>query len=626
MLESIRSPRDLRKLTNAQLDRLAAEIREFLVCHVSQTGGHLASNLGVVELTLALHKYLDCPRDKIIWDVGHQSYVHKIITGRKNGFAKLRQRGGMSGFPRRSESRYDEFGAGHASTSISAAMGIAEAYAKQKKKVRVAAVIGDGAMTGGLALEAINQIGYLQSNVMIVLNDNRMSISENVGALSLYTKRIENTETYQQVRNEINGLLGETRGDRDRYARLKSLKKALKEVGTPGLLFEKLGINYFGPVDGHSFAELQKAFAFASEAQGPILIHVRTRKGLGYEPAECAADKFHGVSPFSVETGKAVSCSNGVSYSQAFGETMVKLAERNKKIVAITAAMPSGTGLADFANRFPEQFYDVGICEEHAVTFAAGLAASGLRPVVAVYSTFLQRAYDQVIHDVCLQNLPVVFAIDRAGLVGEDGPTHHGVFDLSYLRHIPNLTILAPKDTTELSAMLRYALNQKGPIAIRYPRGCDERNLITQKLDLLRRQSGVRIVLKKPRSSICSKAEVLCEPANLSFSSHRQDSVVLVAVGSQVLRSIEYALRKKISATIINARSVKPIDNTVFAAIKKAGKVVVFEDNAKAGGFGSAILEGLAQRKIDADIRLVGIRDAFVEHGDVEHLKRLYIK
>lgn len=611
ILKKINSPKDLKRLSSKELDGLAREIREFLLSHVSKTGGHLASNLGVVELTIALHRFLECPKDQLVWDVGHQSYVHKILTGRRKHFPNLRQRKGISGFPKISESQYDVFGAGHASTSLSAALGIAEAKFKEGGSCRVVTVIGDGALTGGMALEAINHIGYLQTKLTIILNDNRMSIAENVGALSRYTRRIEKTETYQSVKKEITGLITAAKQQDAKYLpSLKALKTALKQVGTPGLLFEKLGINYVGPVDGHSFYDLERALRKSEKINGPVLIHVRTKKGMGYALAEQCADKFHGVSPFSIETGKSNKKSDAVTFSDTLGRTLLPLAKKDRRIIAITAAMPSGTGLSGFANELPNQFYDVGICEQHAVTFAAGLARAGMKPIVAVYSTFLQRGYDQIIHDVCLQNLPVIFAVDRAGLVGEDGPTHHGVFDISYLRHIPNLIVMAPENTAELESMLKLALSLKKPIAIRYPRGADEE----LSLEKLAKMTGQKIKRSSMVKLAC--AEFLC---------HGKDAV-LVALGNQLERAVRFALKKKLSATIVNARFAKPIDPRIIREIKKTGRAIILEENVKAGGFGSAVLEELARKKISAKTTLVGVCDDFIEHGSCQELRDLYIK
>ncbi len=606
LLNKIRSPRDLKKLKKQKLEELVREIRAFLILNVSKTGGHLASNLGVVELTVALHRFLDCPRDQLIWDVGHQCYTHKILTGRRRQFCSLRQKGGLSGFPKREESVYDSFGAGHASTSLSAAIGMAEAFKKHGEKRRVVAVIGDGALTGGMALEALNQVGYLGSKVIIILNDNRMSISENVGALSRYTKRIEKTITYQRVKEEIDELLVmRNSGNGEFLKRISSLKKSLKQVGTPGLLFEKLGVNYIGPVDGHSLSSLEKALKKADKIKGPVLIHARTKKGMGYEPAEKAADHFHGISPFCVKTGELLGKnSSGRTFSDYFGKKLLDLARYDKKIVAITAAMPEGTGVSFMANELQDQFYDVGISEQHAVTFAAGLATQGLKPVVAIYSTFIQRAYDQIIHDVCLQKLPVVFALDRAGLVGEDGPTHHGVFDLSFLRPIPNLTILAPKDGPELERMLEFALKLKAPVVIRYPRGSGEPIAFSSK-----RESLVKVI-KMGRAERILKGR----------------KQVVVSVGSEFEKAMAYALRQKIKPIFFNARFVKPVDPLIIKEIARIKRAIIFEENVTAGGFGSAILEALAKKGIKAEVELKGIAEGFCDQGTREELKKIYLK
>ncbi|MBU2025697.1 MAG: 1-deoxy-D-xylulose-5-phosphate synthase [Patescibacteria group bacterium] len=606
MLQRIKTPKDLKKIPDSKLPELCQEIRRFILKNISKTGGHLASNLGVVELTIALHKHLDCPKDQIIWDVGHQSYVHKILTGRQKKFRQLRQLGGISGFPKREESPYDVFGTGHASTSISAAMGLAEARKKNKQKTpRIVAVIGDGAFTGGIALEAINQIGYLQTPVTIVLNDNRMSIAPNVGALSRYTKRIEETQVYKRAKKAIYLLSRDkTSKTKKNLINLQTLKRAFKEVGTPGLLFEKLGINYLGPVDGHNISRIIEALKRARKINGPVLIHVRTKKGMGYKFAENQADKYHGVLPFSLKTGACLYSSDPISFSQSFGQKLLQLGRKNKKIIAITCAMPDGTGLNHFANELPEQFYDTGITEQHAVTFAAGLAAAGKKPVVAIYSSFLQRSCDQIIHDVCLQNLPVIFAIDRAGLAGEDGPTHHGVFDISLLRPIPNLIIMAPKDNPELKAMLELALKLNRPVAIRYPRGSG------QSLKLPVWCVPQKTALKKGKSQIINTGK----------------DTVIISVGNQLCRAITLGRRRKVKPSIINARFIKPIDPEIIAFIKKTGQATIIEENAITGGFGSAVLEQLAKKNINARVKLMGIGDQFVEQGTVNELQKKYLK
>ena len=589
MLEKIDSPEDLKQLTIEELPKLADEIREFMIKSISKTGGHLAPNLGAVEITLALHYVLNSPKDRIVWDVGHQSYIHKILTGRKDRFHTLRQYKGISGFPKIEESEHDAFGVGHASTSLSAALGIAKARDINKQDFEVAAVIGDGALTGGVALEGLNQIGYLQPNMILILNDNKMSISLNVGALSNYTHRISKTQTYQRVKADIKTLM--QNGNKPVVERLK---KNLKEIGSPGLLFEKLGINYIGPVDGHNVKDMINAIKEAKLIKGPTLIHAITVKGKGYEHAENNATRFHGLGQFNIDNGENIKCANNITYTEAFGNTLVKLAEDNKKIIGITAAMPDGTGIIKFAQRFPDRFFDVGIAEQHAVTFAAGLALHGLKPVTAIYSTFLQRAYDQIIHDVCLQNLDVTFVLDRAGVVGDDGPTHHGTFDLSFLRHIPNMIIMSPKDENELQHMLKTAIEHKGPAALRYPRGC-----------------GLGVKLEEPKLLEIGKCEILKEGKDIT----------LVAIGNMVEPAVEAG--KQLDATVINARFAKPIDPEIINQIKKTGKAIIIEENTIKGGFGSAILEMLNEENIKADVKILGIPDKFIEHGSQAKLREL---
>ncbi|MDP7141513.1 MAG: 1-deoxy-D-xylulose-5-phosphate synthase [Candidatus Woesearchaeota archaeon] len=598
-LEKIDSPKDLKKLEIEKLPVLADELRKFLIDNVSKTGGHLASSLGVVELTIALHYCFDSPKDKIIWDVGHQAYPHKILTGRRDRFHTLRQHGGISGFPKIDESEHDIFGVGHASTSISAALGIAKARDIKKEKFDVVSVIGDGAMTGGIALEAINQAGYLGSPFILILNDNRMSIAANVGALSEYTHRIAKTKVYKDVKQDIDTIINKASGDMKGIT--EKLKAHLKEVGAPGLLFEKLGFNYIWPVDGHDINKLLESLENAKQIEGPVLLHIITKKGKGYEFSENDATKFHGLSAFNAENGKALKKKTDKSYTEVFADTLVRLADENENIVGITAAMPHGTGLIKFAEKYPDRFYDVGIAEQHAVTFAAGLAVSGLKPVVAVYSTFLQRAYDQIVHDVCLQNLPIVFALDRAGLVGEDGPTHHGVLDLTYLRSIPNMIVMAPKDENELQHMLKTAIDYNGPIAIRYPRG-----------------SGFGIPLDNKLQNIeIGKSETIKNGSDL----------VIVAVGSMVYESLEAARlleKQNIDAAVVNARFVKPVDKEILKIINDTGGAVIVEENAVKGGFGSAVLEELHKEKIDAQVTQIGIPDKFIEHGSQKILREKY--
>jgi len=595
VLDKISSPKDLKRLNINDLQPLANELRGFIIRSVSRTGGHLGASLGAIELTIALHYIFDSPKDKIVWDVGHQSYAHKILTGRKKSFHTLRQYQGLSGFPKIKESEHDIYGTGHASTSISAALGMCKARDLTKKKFEVIAVIGDGALTGGNALEAINQAGYLNTKIIIILNDNRMSISPNVGAISEYTHRIEKTEIYKNVRNSMNILIEESEALK---GKLLKLKQHLKEVGSPGLLFEKLGLNYIGPIDGHDCTALLGALGQAKKLKGPCLIRVKTVKGKGYSFAEENKPKFHGVNPFNIENGVDLECANGASFTQVFGNTLTEIATKDPAIVAISAAMPDGTGLAKFKERFPRRFFDVGIAEQHAVVFAAGLARQGLKPVCAIYSTFLQRAYDAIVHDVCLQNLPVVFAIDRAGLVGNDGPTHHGAFDLSYMRHIPNLIVMAPKDGEELRHMLYTAVHSRKPVAVRYPRG------------------ECFTVSKQPMKIIkIGKAEMYGKGKMLS----------VISIGNmfrECLKAVENLNRRGIQTTLVNARYIKPLDTRIADIIRESGKAIVVEESARLGGFGSAIMELCQEKGVKADIKSIGIPDHFVEQGSQDILRR----
>jgi len=595
VLERIENVRDLKNLRIEELLQLAAEIRQFIIQNVSKTGGHLGPSLGTVDLTVALHYFFNSPKDKIIWDVGHQCYAHKILTGRRKRFHTLRQYNGLSGFPTIGESKHDAYGTGHASTSISAALGFAEARDLRKQDYEVIAVIGDGAFTGGNALEAINQAGSLNTRIIIILNDNRMSISKNVGALSEYTHRIEKTETYKHVKQTINELIEQGNGLREK---LMDLKAHLKEVGTPGLLFEKLGLNYIGPMDGHNIEEMLDSFQKAKRLDGPSLVHLRTIKGKGYSLAVHNKSKFHGVNPFNVENGEDLESHDRPSFSEVFADTLIHIAEEDDSIVGITAAMPDGTGLSKFKKRFPDRFFDVGIAEQHAVVFAAGLAKQGLKPVCAIYSTFLQRAYDAIVHDVALQELPVIFAIDRAGLVGSDGSTHHGCFDLSYLRHIPNLIVMAPKDGDELRHMLFTATKLGKPVAVRYPRGyCPhgkKKNL--QFLNI-------------------GKCEVVKEGSMLTI-------VSIGTVFQDALRASMILGKKGIKTTLINARFVKPLDNDIADYISRTGKAISIEENSIRGGFGSAVLELCHENNVNADIRLIGIPDKFIEHGSQDQLRK----
>lgn len=604
LLSKINSPEDLRPLSIARLYQLAREIRQEIVETVSVNGGHLAANLGVVELTLALHRTFRAPEDKIIWDVGHQCYAHKLITGRREEFRTLRQFRGLSGFPRPQESPYDTFGTGHSSTSISVALGMAVARDLQKKKYAVVAVIGDGAMTAGMAFEALNHAGHIQRDLIVVLNDNEMSIARNVGALSRYLTRLRTDPKYSRGKEEIEQLLRKLPAIGPTVVRIaERLKDSLKYLVMPGMFFEELGFKYLGPVNGHNIPEMIAIFEQARAARGPVLVHVITQKGKGYRPAEEKADKFHGVGPFSVETGQSVTAPSPPTYTDVFGKTLVQLAREDEKIVAITAAMPAGTGLADFARLFPERFFDVGIAEQHAVTMSAGLAAAGMKPVAAIYSTFLQRAYDQIMHDVCLQNLPVTFAIDRGGLVGDDGPTHHGVFDYAYLRSLPNMVVMAPKDENELRHMLKTALEHGGPAAFRYPR-----------------EKGTGCPLTgEPGSLPLGRAEVLRDGTD----------VALVAIGSMVVVASEAAAllaRQGIEAAVINARFVKPLDEDCLLSYASQTRfLVTIEEHVLQGGFGSAVLEALERRgRKDVQIVRLGIGDTFVEHGQREILLALH--
>jgi len=602
ILQTINSPEDVRRLSISELDQLASDIREEIVKTVSKNGGHLAPSLGVVELTLALHHVFNTPADKLIWDVGHQAYAHKLITGRKDQFHTLRQYKGISGFPKRSESAYDAFDTGHSSTSISAGLGVAIANHLKKSNNRVIAVIGDGSMTGGMAFEALNQAGHLNKNLIVVLNDNEMSISPNVGALSSFLSRKMTSKQVVRAKEELKHLLKSFSNIGENILQvLKKSEESFKGFFTPGMLFEALKFEYIGPIPGHQVDDLIATFQNVRDfSHGPVLIHVVTNKGKGYAPAEENPGDYHGLGPFDIKTGVPVPGPEApISYTRCFGDTIVHLAEKEPKIVAITAAMPAGTGLTRFARRFPNRFFDVGIAEQHAVTFAAGLATEGMRPVVVIYSTFLQRALDQIIHDVCLQNLPVTFALDRAGVVGDDGPTHHGVFDLSYLRFVPNLILMAPKDENELQHMLHTAIFHDGPAAVRYPRG-----------------SGEGVELSDDLTEIpIGKGELLREG----------NDILLLPVGNRVYPAMEAAdgLEKVgIDAAVINPRFVKPMDSeliTDWAA--KTGRVVTVEDNARMGGFGSAVLELLVGANLShVRVNILGYGDRFMEHGTQEIL------
>lgn len=605
ILNTINSPADLRLLDQDQLTVLAGEIREKIIKTVSRTGGHLAPSLGVVELTLALHYTFNTPEDKLIWDVGHQSYAHKLITGRRDNFHTLRQYQGISGFTKREESVYDVFDTGHSSTSISAGLGIALAQYLKEENNKTIAIIGDGSMTGGIALEGLNQAGHLDKDLIVILNDNEMSISPNVGALSSYLSRKMTGRAMSRFKHDLSNFLKhfDNIGENIRQA-LKKSEDSLKGLFTPGMLFEALQFEYIGPLSGHKTDNLIETFRNVRDySSGPVIIHILTTKGKGYLPAETHPGSYHGIGPFSLETGKPYpDKSKRISYTQVFGDTMVSLAEQDSRLTAISAAMPGGTGLDLFSGKFPERFFDVGIAEQHAVTFAAGMACQGMLPVVAIYSTFLQRAFDQIIHDVCLPNLPVTFALDRGGLVGDDGPTHHGVFDLSYLRFIPNMTVMAPKDEKELQDMLYTSIYHNGPVAVRYPRGKGKG------LDLSRSFETLPI----------GKGELLREG----------EDILILAVGNRVYPALEAAeelQRQGVEAAVINARFVKPLDEELICEwSRKTGKVLTVEENVKQGGFGSAVLELFSIRGLTGiTSRIMGVEDRFVEHGNQEILRQI---
>lgn len=597
LLNTINSPEDVKKLSEQQLEQLAQEIRQFMISVISKTGGHLAPNLGVVELTLALHRVFSTPKDKLVFDVGHQAYVHKIITGRREQFPTLRQYGGLSGFPKRSESEHDAFGTGHSSTSISAALGMAVARDLQGEDYDVVAVIGDGSMTGGMAFEGLNNAGDLHKRMIVVLNDNEMSISKNVGAMSEYLYQLRTGETYNKIKSDIEGWLKNMEFGTDVLKAIRRLKGSVKYLMVPSSIFEELGYTYLGPIDGHDLNALQDVFHAAKKIDGPVLVHVLTKKGKGYAPAEESPNKFHGTGPYELETGKKIANPNApITYTEVFGNTLTDMAKEDKKIVGITAAMPDGTGLSTFAKAHPDRFFDVGIAEQHAVTAAAGMAAAGLKPVAAIYSTFMQRAYDSVLHDICMQNLHVTMCLDRAGLVGDDGFTHHGVFDYAYLRSMPKMTIMAPKDENELRHMIKTALDFNGPVSVRYPRG-----------------SGLGVDISGPMEDLpIGKAEVLKDGFDLCFW----------AIGSMVKPAIDAAellAKEGISAGVVNMRFAKPLDTELLKAhAQRYGKIITLEEGVLAGGVGSAVLEYLNQEELLDKCRVLtlGIPDEFILHGD----------
>ncbi len=597
-LSAIRTPEDLKKVPREKLPRVAAELREMIVQGVSRNGGHLASSLGVVDLTVALHYVFSSPRDRVVWDVGHQAYAHKILTGRRESFATLRTRGGISGFPRIAESPHDAFGTGHSGTSISAALGLAAARDLRKETHKVIAVIGDGSLSSGLALEGLNQAGHQDRDLIVILNDNEWSISQNVGALSGYLNRMMTGKFYTSFRKRVETLLKSMPHGQLMAKIGKRAEELAKGVVVPGLLFEELGFTYVGPIPGHNIEDMIATFVNLGNLEGPILVHVVTSKGKGYPPAEANPERFHGVGAFDPATGEGKDPAR--AYTDVFADAVVEIGRENHDVVAITAAMCTGAGLTKFKAAFPDRFFDVGIAEEHAVTFAAGLAREGKVPIVAIYSTFLQRAYDEIVHDVCLQNLPVVFAVDRAGIVGEDGATHQGLFDLSFLRHIPNMSVMAPRDEADFVRMLRAAVDASRPVAVRYPRGA---------------------VPALPGAGHAGplawgKGELLVEGKDL----------LILAVGAAVapaLRAAEDLLGRGIHAAVVDARFVKPMDADLILPIaRRIGRVLTVEENVLAGGFGSAVLEMFEEHdEHPSQVRRLGIRDVFVEHGSQAELR-----
>ncbi|MBU2235095.1 MAG: 1-deoxy-D-xylulose-5-phosphate synthase [Proteobacteria bacterium] len=608
VLAKVHFPEDIRRLGLAELNDLAREIREMMIATVSRRGGHLASSLGTVELTLAIHYVFDTPRDRLVWDVGHQAYAHKIITGRKECFDTLRQKGGISGFPKREESLYDVFDVGHSGTSISAAAGMAEARCLKGDDFRIIAVIGDGAISAGMAFEGLNWTGDRRKNMIIILNDNEMSISPNVGALSSYLNRIMTGQTVTRIRTEVKTFLKSVPGIGEQMLKFsRQVEESLKTFFVPGAIFEELGFTYVGPLEGHRLDHLIKNLKNVRKLEGPVLVHVVTQKGKGYRFAEDDPSRFHGTPPFDIDTGESFAAgrSPAPSYTDVFGRTIVALAHEDPRIVAITAAMSEGTGLDRFALEFPARFYDVGMAEQHGVTFAAGLATQGFVPVVAIYSTFIQRAYDQIIHDVCLQKLPVVLAMDRGGFVGADGPTHHGLFDFAFLRTVPDIIVMAPKDENELQHMLKTAVTCGCPVSLRYPRG-----------------AGAGVPLDEhPRPLPVGKGEILLDPPDAALA--------VVAIGACVhpaLAAAELLKAEGIPIRVINARFVKPLDRELLCGTaEKLGRVITVEENTLMGGFGSAVLELFAEAGISGvAVRRLGIPDEFAQHATQKELRRLY--
>ncbi len=602
MLENINSPKDLKKLSILEKQKLAEEIRKYILEIVSENGGHLASNLGVVELTLALHTVFDFEKDKIVWDVGHQTYVHKILTGRREALKTLRKLNGIAGFPKTNESKYDFFNTGHSSTSISAALGMARARDLKKENYSVLAVIGDGAMTGGMALEALNDVGYSKTKMTIILNDNEMSISPNIGGLNMLLSKLRTKRMYTRTNVIMKKRINEIPVIGKPIVKIvQTIKRSIKQLIIPKMFFEDIGFTYLGPVDGHNIEELQSILTLSKQIDNPVLIHVLTKKGKGYEIAEKNPDKFHATGPFDIQTGNAKKA-KGKDYSKVFGDKLIELAEKNDKIVAITASMKDGTGLTEFSKKFPERFFDIGIAEQHALGLAAGMAIDGMIPVVPIYSSFYQRAYDQVIHDIALQNLPVVMCVDRAGIVGADGETHQGILDMAFFRLVPNVTILAPKDFRELEDMLAFAVDLKKPVVIRYPRGGEDKE-----------------PFEKHETIEKGKAEILKEGNDLS----------IVTIGKMVAKGMKIAKKlqdKGINAEVINARFLKPLDEqTIKKSIKKTKKVITIEDGTIINGLGTAIKELIMDNHMeDIEIKAYAYPDMFIQHGSVEELEKIY--
>lgn len=600
MLERIRKENDIKQLKEEELHQLGEEIREFLVAKISKTGGHLASNLGVVELTMAMHRVFELPQDKIIWDVGHQSYTHKILTGRKEGFDKLRKYGGMSGFPKRAESDCDAFDTGHSSTSISAGIGYVHARDLQSQSYKVISVIGDGSLTGGMAYEALNNAAHLKTNFIVVLNDNFMSISKNVGGMSKYLAKLRTADFYTGLKKNVTHLLEQVPvAGEVMIEKIRKTKSSIKQLVVPGMFFEDMGITYLGPIRGHDVEMLCKAFEEAKKVEGPVLLHVMTKKGKGYAPAEQEPARFHGTGPFDIQTGKSLEGAKKDSYTDVFGKVLCDIARKDKKVVAITAAMGDGTGLSTFSKLYPNRFFDVGIAEAHGVTFAAGLAAGNMKPVFAVYSSFLQRGYDQLIHDVSLQKLPVVFAVDRAGLVGNDGETHQGVFDLSYLGSIPNMTIMSPKNKWELADMLRYAVDFGAPIALRYPRGAAYDGF-----------SGCRAPVSYGKSE----------------SIYEENGIAILSVGHMFEEAVKVRAEVKeigYHCSLINARFVKPIDEELIEQLAEEHQLLVtIEENVCAGGYGERVTQYVSTQELPVKVLTLSLPDDYIEHGSIDVLRK----